>query len=203
MAAFLLDNLVSIGFGPGGCKKWIYKTDDLTTEIDDSGYFNAATTYLSKGDLIDGSCDNDGTPLPVNLIVTSATGAATVTTSAAANITYTLNQRDNTLVEMDVVGTAQTKYFSVPRAGTLTKIQGVTNANGLGSGGTSTVTVSVPTTGAVATVAFTQSVVAGTNVASSAIAAHTLAADAVITVTTDGTGSHTGNAYLTIEITPS
>lgn len=60
-----------------------YVTDDTVANILASGYFNGATKELEKGDIIIASCVNGGTNTCTTCVVTSATGAATVTTAAA------------------------------------------------------------------------------------------------------------------------
>ncbi len=146
--------------------------------------------------------DLDGTPYTTQLSVNSATGAATVTTIDLATATLTFQERVTIPVEIAALGTAETRYVTSPIAGTITRVDGVSNANGAGSGGTSTITVTVDSA-AVATLPFLQDYVAGNNVNDSSIAAHALSAGEVITVATDGTGSHTGKATVFLTITPS
>lgn len=196
---------ISVGYLSGKNMVFGYKTNDLLTAVDDSGYFNSVYQQLHKGDIILVSGDLDGTPANIMLTVNSADGAATVTTVAQASVTLSLTQPIQLTTSLAAVGTAETNYLDsmVPSGftGQITRVTGVVSANGAGSGGTSTVTVSVPTTGAVATLAFAQDYTAGTLVEDTTITAHTLAHDAVITVATDGTGSHTGKANITLEVT--
>ena len=63
---------------------WVYGTDDTVATVVASGYFNNATEELRKGDVILASTDEDGTPDMTTVVVTSATGAATVTTAKTA-----------------------------------------------------------------------------------------------------------------------
>jgi hypothetical protein len=58
-----------------------YASADTLAAIAASGYFNSATKRLRKGDLIHVTASLGGTPEHTTLVVTSATGAATVTTS--------------------------------------------------------------------------------------------------------------------------
>lgn len=58
-----------------------YCTADTVAAVIASGYFNGATKILRKGDIIEAACVLDGTPTTCKVIVTSATGAATVTTA--------------------------------------------------------------------------------------------------------------------------
>jgi hypothetical protein len=195
--------LVSMSHGTGKNMVWFYKSDDLISTISGSGYFNSATGLLTKGDQIVVSGDQDGTPATTQLSVNSATAAATVTTVDLATATLTFQERVVVTASLTALGTSETIYVVSPVAGSVSYVSGVTNVNGAGSGGTSTITLSVPTTGAIATLPFLQDVVAGTTINDSTITAHTaLAAGGVMTLATDGTGSHTGRAFVTIQITP-
>lgn len=183
---------------------WKYSTNDLLNDVVASGYFNSAYAKMHKGDLIFVAGDLDGTPFTTQLTVSSASGAATVTTTDLASATISFAERVVLPVSMPAIGTGETLYVVSPVAGSVSYVGGVSHANGAGSGGTSTITVSVPTTGAIATLAFAQDYVAGTAVEDSTITAHTaLTAGGVITIVTDGTGSHTDAAIVTIMITPS
>jgi hypothetical protein len=88
-----------------------------------------------------------------------------------------------------------------PIAGTISKVLGVSSGNGATA--TGTVTISVPTTGAIATLPFAAGYTAGTAVEDTTITAHTLAANSVITVATDGGGDGAGEVIVTLQITPS
>jgi hypothetical protein len=63
---------------------WIYETPDLVATVVTSGYFNNATNELKQNDLIALVTGVGGTLALRMVIVTSATGAATVTVIAAA-----------------------------------------------------------------------------------------------------------------------
>lgn len=181
-----------------------YYTNDLLSDVVGSGYFNAATAKLQKGDLIIVAGDLDGTVFTTQVCVNSATAAATVTTVDLATATLTFSQNVPVYCDMPAVGTALTAFVVSPVAGMITHVSGVLDITGLGSGGTSTVTISVPTTGAIATLPFLQDTAAGAVIADASITAHTaLTAGAAITVATDGTGSHTGVCRVTMLITPS
>lgn len=100
---------------------WSYITNDTSNTVTGSGYFNSATTFLAKGDIIHVSFDVDGTPGSNVLVVTSATGAATVTTTGLATVTQTYNARyalntDITLTDGD------SGFIVAPFAGTIAKI---------------------------------------------------------------------------------
>lgn len=180
-----------------------YKTNDLLSAVDDSGYFNDVAAQLYKGDLIVVSGDQDGTPFTTQLTVTSADLATTVTTTDLATATLTFAERVPLVVNIPAIGTGETIYVVCPVAGSVSYVAGVSHTAGAGSGGTSTLTVSVPTTGAIATLAFTQDYVAGTAVVDSTITAHVaLEAGGVISIVTDGTGSHTDSATVTLMIEP-
>lgn len=204
--AYIADDLVCIAHGAGQAQIFSYVTNDLITEVDDSGYFNSATARLRKGDFILVSGDLDGTPANIMLTVNSSTGAATVTTVAMANATLALAQPITLQVNIPAIGTAETIYTfcGVPSGytGTVSRVAGVSHTNGAGSGGTSTITVTVPTTGAIATLPFAQDYTAGTLVEDASIAGHTaLTSTGVITIATDGTGSHTDSAQVFLEVT--
>jgi hypothetical protein len=72
------------GFAIGGVKRslWAYGTDESVATVVGSGYFNNATVRLKKGDLILIASAIATTPVAGLAIVTSASGAATVTTAA-------------------------------------------------------------------------------------------------------------------------
>lgn len=58
-----------------------YKTSDVRTDADASGYYNLVTERLREHDLILLVASTGGTETVDILIVTSATGATTVTTN--------------------------------------------------------------------------------------------------------------------------
>lgn len=64
--------------------KYFYATGDALATVAASGYFNNATKRLRKGDVIEVAGVLDGTPVTASYIVTSADGAATVTTAIAS-----------------------------------------------------------------------------------------------------------------------
>jgi hypothetical protein len=63
----------------GGNSVFFYSDGDAIATIAASGYFNSATENLKKGDIILCVGTNAGTPTVDILVVSSATGAATVT----------------------------------------------------------------------------------------------------------------------------
>lgn len=67
----------------------IYKTADAINTVTGSGYFNAVTDNLRQHDVIIVVSETGGTPKIDNIFVTSADGAATVTTSATEGVTGT------------------------------------------------------------------------------------------------------------------
>lgn len=81
--AFSLNHFNNTSSGQADApKQWSYKSStDLITTIDDSGYFNSVTGSLSLGDLI---YIRDSADALSERTVSSATGAATVTTAAYA-----------------------------------------------------------------------------------------------------------------------
>jgi hypothetical protein len=118
----------AIGSGDGSVKQiHHYATNDLLSAVDDSGYFNDATAYLRKGDLIFVSGDVDGTPATNCYMVTSATGAATVTTVGFSTVTQTYVNEYVMTDELALTdGTYQLCPF--PKAGTITAIYTVLRA---------------------------------------------------------------------------
>jgi hypothetical protein len=63
----------------GGNSVFFYSDGDAIATIAASGYFNSATENLKKGDIILCVGTNAGTPTVDILVISSATGAATVT----------------------------------------------------------------------------------------------------------------------------
>ena len=79
-----LKRIEAVPFAAGESKSLhLYATSDNLAAVSGSGYFNTATKQLRKGDLIICSLANGGTPACTLLVVTSASGAATVTTAVA------------------------------------------------------------------------------------------------------------------------
>lgn len=195
--AFILNGLT--GIRPfGGQMLYGYTSNDTKAVIQGAGYFNNASTYLNVGDQIHVSGDLDGTPFHTSYVVSSnASGVVAITEHSAV----TQNVKQVITSRVTVLGTASTHYVVCPIAGAISKVLGVSNANGATA--TGTVTITVPTTGAIATLPFVSGYTAGTAVEDTTITAHTLAANAVITVATDGGGDGTGEVIVTLEITPS
>lgn len=65
----------------------IYTTADAITDVVGSGYFNSVTDNLKQNDVILVVSDTGGTRKVDVVAVTSATGAATVTTTATEGVT--------------------------------------------------------------------------------------------------------------------
>ena len=68
----------------GANSLWYYSDGDATSVIVGSGYFTSATAELKQFDMILTVGTNGGTAESDLLVVTSATGAATVTTTKLA-----------------------------------------------------------------------------------------------------------------------
>lgn len=198
-AGFKTENTLGAVSGmTGTVKQHFHVTDDTKAQVETDGYFNPVSDYITDGDLIVVSGDRDGTKWHCSYVVTKpASGDLTVTAHAAV----TQNVLQVLTVRVPVLGTASTQYVVTPVAGAISQVLGVSNANGATA--TGTVTITVPTTGAVATLPFTSGYTAGTAVEDATITAHSLAAGAVITVATDGGGDGTGEVIVTLEITPS
>jgi uncharacterized phosphosugar-binding protein len=67
----------------------IYRSADTIATITGSGYFNGVTNNLQQWDVIICVSETGGTPKVDVVTVTSATGAATVTTTAVEGVTAT------------------------------------------------------------------------------------------------------------------
>jgi len=79
--ALNLTNLQRIG--GGGPQLWLYPTTDAVATVTASGYFNLATSMLRQFDVILVVSSTGATPVLDPHIITSATGAAVVTSSIA------------------------------------------------------------------------------------------------------------------------
>lgn len=192
----LIESFGSVGaLGQG---MYGYATNDTKATIEGANYFGGAAKHLQAGDIIHVSGDLDGTPFHTSYVVASNNGTTVVLTEHAA---VTQNVKQIITVRVPVLGTASTQYVASPIAGSITKVLGVSNANN--GTGISTITVSVPTTGAIATLPFPSNYTAPAIIEDSTITAHVaLAAGGLITVATDGTGDGAGEAIVTLEITP-
>jgi len=81
--ALILADLKCVN-GSGQVREYNYITNDTTAATIASGYFNNATSFLRKGDIIKASTDQDGTEGMTIVTVSSETAAATVTTVVTA-----------------------------------------------------------------------------------------------------------------------
>jgi hypothetical protein len=66
-------NLSALAYA-NGFTLWHYKTTDIATDVDDSGYFDEAANMLRVGDFIFGNTDTDGTPAHGVFVVLTNTG---------------------------------------------------------------------------------------------------------------------------------
>jgi len=83
--AYAIDNPLSKVAQMGAVNSlWYYTDGDATSAIVGSGYFNLAFAEVKKGDMILVCATNAGTAESDVLIVSSASGAATVTTTKLA-----------------------------------------------------------------------------------------------------------------------
>ena len=83
--AYALDNpLKKVAQMGDSNNLWYYTDGDATSSIVGSGYFNLSAGNLSKGDMILVCATNAGTAESDLLIVSSASGAATATTTKLA-----------------------------------------------------------------------------------------------------------------------
>ena len=67
--------------GGGGSNLFMYQSTDAVSTIAGSGYFNSVTDNLKQFDIIIAVGATGGTATVDVLVVTSATGASTVTTT--------------------------------------------------------------------------------------------------------------------------
>jgi hypothetical protein len=75
------------GFASGNVKSnWMYASADSLATILASGYFNSATRRLNQGDIIDVVAGVGATLEFATIMVTSAKGAATVTTQNKSSV---------------------------------------------------------------------------------------------------------------------
>ncbi|MBT3305598.1 MAG: hypothetical protein HN377_03860 [Alphaproteobacteria bacterium] len=71
-----------------GFTLWHYTTTDLATEVDTSGYLNAATDIVRIGDMILANTDTDGTPASgIFLVNANAAGVVDVADMTAVGNT--------------------------------------------------------------------------------------------------------------------
>lgn len=80
--AFVQKNLSVLAYA-NGFTLWHYTTPDASTEVDNTGYFNAAADMLRAGDMILGNTATGGTPVHGIFAVASNSGGIVDT----ANIT--------------------------------------------------------------------------------------------------------------------
>jgi hypothetical protein len=84
-----LDSTKLVKMAGAAKQVFTYETADAIGTVTGSGYFNAVTDWLRQFDVIIVISSTGGTPTIDNVFVTSATGAATVTTSATEGVTAT------------------------------------------------------------------------------------------------------------------
>lgn len=202
--AFALNSLRKMFSGPGlttGALTnsiFMYVTNDLLSAVDDSGYFNDATNYLAKGDLILVSGDVDGTPATNCYMVNSATGAATVTTVGLSTVTQTFNARYALTTEVALTD-GDSGHVVVPFAGTISSIKSVLV-------GGAVATNDAVVTGKIGSTAITDGAITIANSGSaigdvdtcSPSAANTVAAGNVVKFTVSGTPGGSRTAHVTI-----
>ncbi len=64
---------------PSQVSRWGYASADAAATVETAGYFNAASSTLGKGDIIEAVLAISATPVNKTYIVTSASGATPVT----------------------------------------------------------------------------------------------------------------------------
>jgi len=72
--AFVKADLTLVNYSGNGFHIWHYKSNDASTVIDGSGYFNNASSEMNVGDMIFAHTDADGTPAYGIFAVNSNTG---------------------------------------------------------------------------------------------------------------------------------
>ncbi len=82
--AYATDNPIKKVAQMGGNSLWYYADGDATSTIVGSGYFNSAYAEVKQFDMILVAATTGGTAESDILIVSSATGATTVTTTKLA-----------------------------------------------------------------------------------------------------------------------
>jgi hypothetical protein len=82
--AYATDNPIKKVAQMGGNSLWYYADGDATSTIVGSGYFNSAYAEVKQFDMILVAATTGGTAESDLLIVSSATGATTVTTTKLA-----------------------------------------------------------------------------------------------------------------------
>tara|TARA_B100001123_G_C15141123_1_gene959532 strand:+ start:86 stop:337 length:252 start_codon:yes stop_codon:yes gene_type:complete len=82
--AYSTDNPIKKVAQMGGNSLWYYADGDATSTIVGSGYFNSAYAEVKQFDMILVAATTGGTAESDLLIVSSATGATTVTTTKLA-----------------------------------------------------------------------------------------------------------------------
>ncbi|MCK5610992.1 hypothetical protein KAR91_54470, partial [Candidatus Pacearchaeota archaeon] len=163
-----------------------------------SGYFNDRAVDILQGDLIIVSSDVDGTPATDVLVVTSADGAATVTTQGLATVTQTFNARYALTVEIALTD-GVSGHVVAPFAGDISTIETVL------TGGAVTTNDAVCTfdiggtgiTDGVVTIANSGSAIGDLDSATPS-ALNTVAAGDLIKCTVSGSPGGSRTAYVTI-----
>lgn len=180
----------------GGKMLYGYVTNDTKATIEGADYFNNASGYLQAGDVIMVSGDLDGTPFHTSYIVASITAGVVAITEHAA---VTQNVLQVVTSRVTALGTASNHYVVAPIAGEIVGVYGVSNAaNGTAP---STIGINVDSVD-VATLSFGSSYSAGTQVTDASITAHALSAGEIITIDNNGEGDGTGEAIVTLVISP-
>jgi hypothetical protein len=178
-----------------------YRTTDSVATCDTSGYFNAVTSLLNVGDIIDVQVvDSVTTPAAV-----SGNGRLIVQSNSAGVVdTYNSLARDKIYltVTMADISAASSVWVVAPVACTFTKAWGVLNAAITGADAvlTSEIGGTLVTSGGV-TVANSGSA-AGTVFTITPTAANTLTAGQALEIITDGASSTTSIVTFTVEFTP-
>ncbi len=180
----------------GGQHKYFYATNDTKAAVETAGYFDDLVDLLNIGDGIEVVGDIDGTPFLSQYIVSDNDGSAVTLTEHSS---VTQNVLQVVTVRVTALGTASNHYVPSPCAGSISAVYGVSNA----ANGTLASTIDILVDAAAkATLSFSDSYVAGTSVTDASITANTLSAGEIIHIDNNGEGDGTGEAVITIVITP-
>ena len=74
--AFIKDDISLVSYSGNGFHIWHYKSNDLATAIDASGYFNDMAKEMNVGDVIFANTDLDGTPVYGMFVVNANDGSS-------------------------------------------------------------------------------------------------------------------------------
>jgi hypothetical protein len=86
--AFVKADLTLVNYSGNGFHIWHYTSNDASTVIDGSGYFNSAANEMNVGDVIFANTDVDGTPA-YGIFVVNANSGTVVDTANMVSFSAT------------------------------------------------------------------------------------------------------------------